>query len=302
MGLRNGTTVVVGIDGSHDSDRALRCAAALVNREGLALRLVHVVSDVQAYAPMGPYISEGLFAEIGEQVLNSAEKLALELHVRPDRLSTVLTHGSRAAALVDHLEDACVVVLGPRGSAIEHLLTGSTTTAVIAHSSLPVLCVPQTWSEERPSRDRIVVGVDGTDVTPVVLRAAFTEAAARGGTLDIVHAWRPDSPYDAAIEERTVRPRWEKETRRALTTMVEDIATDFADVEWNLTLRYEHVPVALHAAALDADLLVLGRRGHRTHFSVFVGSTTRTLLRAASGPLLVVPVPFEPPTERVTGN
>jgi nucleotide-binding universal stress UspA family protein len=46
----------------------------------------------------------------------------------------------------------------------------------------------------------------------------------------------------------------------------------------------------MHAAAVNADLLVLGRHGHTARLGLLVGSTTRTLLRTATCPVVVVPV------------
>jgi nucleotide-binding universal stress UspA family protein len=71
---------------------------------------------------------------------------------------------------------------------------------------------------------------------------------------------------------------------------VEDAAAARTGVAWALRLEYERVPVALHAAAEHADLLILGRHGHRTPLGLRVGSNTRTLLRTTTCPVVVVPV------------
>jgi nucleotide-binding universal stress UspA family protein len=137
---------------------------------------------------------------------------------------------------------------------------------------------------------RFVVGVDGSAADRQVLQEAFSEAATRGAALDIVHAWRPVSPYDAAITRRVMRDNWEQAARHALTRSIEELAAGHPRVEWTLDLDYEAVPVALHQAARKADLLVLGRHGHHPPLGLPVGSNTRTLLRTATCPVLVVPV------------
>jgi nucleotide-binding universal stress UspA family protein len=48
--------------------------------------------------------------------------------------------------------------------------------------------------------------------------------------------------------------------------------------------------VALHEAAVDADLLILGRHGHNPPLGLLVGSNTRTLVHNATCPVVVVPV------------
>ncbi|MDX6301675.1 MAG: hypothetical protein QOF53_2889 [Nocardioidaceae bacterium] len=283
-------TVVVGVDGTDDGERALWYGAALAAREDLYLRLVHVPHEMVFYAPMMPYLPATTVREIGESVLREAAKHAEEAGFDADRTFTVLSEGPRTAALLRHVEEARYIVLGSRTSAVKHLLTGATSLSVVAHSSVPVHCVPPTWSGDRTASGRLVVGVDGSRADPEVLEEAFAEAATRGAALDIVHAWRPVSPYDAAVFGRGLRADWERAAREAFTRGIDEMAATHPTVHWSLQLRYERVPVALHEAAMDADLLILGRHGHNPPLGLLVGSNTRTLLHTATCPLVVVPV------------
>jgi nucleotide-binding universal stress UspA family protein len=61
-------------------------------------------------------------------------------------------------------------------------------------------------------------------------------------------------------------------------------------VAWTLRLEFERVTVALHAAAVNADLLILGRHGHNPLTALLIGSNTRTLVHTATCPVVVVPV------------
>jgi nucleotide-binding universal stress UspA family protein len=284
------STVVVGVDGTRDGERAIRYGAALATREDLDLRLVHVPHETEFAAPMLPYIDMATVREIGDAVLREAAKQAEETGFDAARTSTVLSQGPRTAAILRHVEDARCVVLGSRTSAIQHLLTGATSLSVVAHSSVPVHCVPPSWSADRSPSGRLAVGVDGSEADPEVLRAAFAEASTRGASLEIIHAWRPVGPYDAAITGRVLRDDWDKATREALTRRIEEVAADHAGVEWMLRLEFERVAVALHQAAVNADLLVLGRHGHHPILGLLVGSNTRTLVHSAPCPIVVVPV------------
>lgn len=283
-------TVVVGVDGTADGDRALWYGAVLATREDRDLRLVHVPHEIDIYAPMMPYLPATTIREIGESVLREAAKHAEEAGFDPERTFTVLSEGPRTAALMRHVQDARHIVLGTRTSTVRHLLTGATSLSVAAHSSVPVHCVPPAWSGDRDPSGRLVVGVDGSRADPDILTEAFAEAATRGAVLDIVHAWRPVSPYDAAIFGRVLEADWEKAAREALTGRIEAAAGLHPAVPWTLRLKYERVPVALHEAALGADLLVLGRHGHNPPLGLLVGSNTRTLLHTATCPVVVVPV------------
>jgi nucleotide-binding universal stress UspA family protein len=239
---------------------------------------------------MLPYIDSNSVSDVGESVLKEAAKQAAEAGFDAERTTTVLPLGRRTVALLSQTEDARYIVLGSRTSAVQHLLTGATSLSVVAHSSIPVHCVPRSWSAERSPSGRLVVGVDGSEADPEVLQEAFAEASARGASLEIVHAWRPVSPYDASITGRVGRDDWDKLTREALTRCIEPVAVKHAGVEWTLRLEFERVPVALHDAAVTADLLVLGRHGHHPVLGLLVGSNTRTLVRSAPCPVVVVPV------------
>lgn len=283
-------TVLVGVDGTADGERAVWYAAALASHENLDLRLVHVPHEIAFYAPTMPYLPPTTMREIGESVLEKAAKHAEETGFDAARITTVLADGPRTTMLIKHAHGARCIVLGTRASTLQHLLTGATSLSVVAHSPVPVHCVPRSWSHDRSHSGRFVVGVDGSDADPDVLEEAFAEATTWGAALEIVHAWRPVSPYDAAIMGRVLREDWEKTTRDHLTPRIEAVAAAHPGVDWDLRLDYERVPVALHEAAVDAELLILGRHGHNPPLGLLVGSNTRTLVHNATCPIVVVPV------------
>jgi nucleotide-binding universal stress UspA family protein len=285
-------TVVIGVDGSEDGQRALSYGLALARREDLSVRLVHVPHQTDRYAraPMMPYLPETTVRTIGQGVLAEAQEDAEDAGFDISRTSTALADGPRTSALLDHTVDARYLVLGTRASGIQHLFTGSTSLSAAALSSAPVHCVPRTWAADHATTGRVVAGIDGSPADDDVLIEAFREAESSGASLRLVHAWRPVSPYDAAIMGRTVRSDWEETTREVLTKQVDEVAGSHPQVPWELELDYERVTVALHRSAEDADLLVLGRHGHLVPPSLVVGSNTRTLLRTASCPVVVVPI------------
>jgi len=283
-------TVVVGVDGSPDGDRAVEYATELAERDHLDLRLVHVSYDYRVNSPMSPYLPRAMAEEIGESVLQAAAKHADEAGFPGDRITTVLAQGPRAASLLQHVDDAAYVVLGNRTSTVKHLLTGAMSLSVIAHSAVAVRCVPTSWDHSRVSSGRIVAAVDGSKADPEVLRAAFAEADLVGARLEVVHAWPAAAPYDAALTGRVLDDEWERTAREHLTRCIKPVSAVHPAVDWDLSLSYERVPFAVHEAASGADLLVLGRHGHRAPMGLLVGSNTRTLLRTAPCPVEVVPI------------
>jgi len=137
---------------------------------------------------------------------------------------------------------------------------------------------------------RIVVGVDGSEGGRRALRWAIGEAAARGGTVQAVNAWR-----------------WDAEDRRADRGAGAGPVDDQLEAETLLLREIESVPnrsgisvaseavegrpaEVLTAAARDADLLVLGSHGHSRVWHTVLGSVTEECVRSANCPVVVLPV------------
>jgi nucleotide-binding universal stress UspA family protein len=139
---------------------------------------------------------------------------------------------------------------------------------------------------------RIVVGVDGSDGSDRALRWAIREAAGRGGTVQAVIAWIWDG-VDGAVIAKT-HPA--EERARAEQTLAEAVTA--------ATTAHPGVAVAADAvegppgrvltqAADGADLLVLGSHGHSRLYHAVLGSITQACIRAATCPVLVIPIPHD---------
>jgi nucleotide-binding universal stress UspA family protein len=188
--------------------------------------------------------------------------------------------------LIEAADAACVVV-GRRSSRLQHLLTGSTTSALAAHAHAPVIAVPDTW-EPLVHHGVVVVGINGSHLASQTVDVALAEARVRRARLKVVHAWRPGSQYDAGVGSQSVGREWTLATRTSLVQWMTELHAD-SDVEWSIVAAYEDPAVALHEATRAADLLVLGRHGSRSPFGQKLGSVTRALLRGGECPVMVAP-------------
>jgi len=136
---------------------------------------------------------------------------------------------------------------------------------------------------------RIVVGVDGSDGGRRALRWAIQEAAARGGTVQAINAWRWDS-FDLPPHAAT-HP--DQERVRAEETLVREIESigDRACVSIASEAVEGRAADVLTAAARDADLLALGSHGHSWARHAVLGSVSEECVRKATCPIVVLPVP-----------
>ncbi len=284
--------IVVAVDGSSDGTRALDYAATLASPGGHPLRLVHVAHETIPFAVMLPLLASAGADEVGKRILESARRHVFDLDEKLD-VDTVLVRGPRADSILDHASDAVAIVLGTRRPSLHRVITGSTTTAVAAKADCPVYCIPASWSPDRTSH-RVIAGVDGSTSSHQVLDRAYAEADQRGATLTVVHAWRPSDIYDHAIGTHQIETDWETAARRNLTEIVAGRSQHFPDLKVDLDLQYDWPATALEHSTKDADLVVLGQRGHGGPLGLAIGSTARALLRTGHCPVEIIPVEDEP--------
>jgi nucleotide-binding universal stress UspA family protein len=138
-------TVVVGVDGSDGSRRALRWAAREAAARGDALHLVHVWQEPQAYAPLGL----GSYPLDPEPIQQAARGLLDGLLAEAGELEPGLpvtgevVEGAPAEALLDAARTAELLVVGSRGlGGFRSLLLGSVSQQVVHHARCPVVIVP----------------------------------------------------------------------------------------------------------------------------------------------------------------
>ncbi|NUT48307.1 MAG: universal stress protein [Saccharothrix sp.] len=135
--------VVVGLDGSATSDRAVGFAFDLAARRGRELVAVHAWADLPA-AALAPVREEA----IRRQVLGGAEDL-VDRCLAPHRarhpdvwVSRMVAFDGPAHALLEHAKDASLLVVGSHGRGpVRRVLLGSVSHAVLYHASCSVAVV-----------------------------------------------------------------------------------------------------------------------------------------------------------------
>jgi nucleotide-binding universal stress UspA family protein len=139
--------VVVGVDGSPNSERALDWAMrqAVAVQAPLTVLAVHEVS--KSYWGNVPVVGPADTALLGT-LRQAAEEMTHKAASRlgdagPASVTVQAVNGFVVKELVDASQDADLIVLGARGgSAFTRLLIGSVSSEVIQHSECPVVIVP----------------------------------------------------------------------------------------------------------------------------------------------------------------
>jgi nucleotide-binding universal stress UspA family protein len=138
--------IIVGIDGSHNSQRALEVAIAEAALRHAPLTVIAVHQVVAGYSGHG-------VAFPGDDVLADKAREAAQAEVdsvlanvgdsRPSSVTVRGVSGLPAEAILDAAKDADLIIVGSRGAGgFSRLLMGSVSSQVTHHAHVPVLIVP----------------------------------------------------------------------------------------------------------------------------------------------------------------
>lgn len=280
--------IVVGVDGTPESQLALRWATEEAKVRGLPVRVISVYEW-----PPTPPLSVPLTTSHGSDVpptpeANEAARRAMDeayVYVRDQigesRVSGAHLTGRPAAILVAESTAAELLVVGSRSrSALASVMLGSVSSPVAAHADCPVVVVR--IGRTGPAAQRIVVGVDGSEESLQALAFGFEEAALRDAPLEVVHCWQPSDDTPQNVE------REREERREALRQQMSTYEQKQPNVDVT-TEVVEGRPVALLAVrSWSAQLVVIGSRGHGGLVGLLLGSVSEGLLHHAHCSVAVV--------------
>ena len=291
------TAVVLGVDGSRNSDLALDWAVEDASRRGLPLHIIHAFSVGYPMTSVGyEYAIEGLNAfavGVRTDATSRARRANPDLAITWDQ-----PHQGPASALVSASDTADTVVVGARGmGSLRGVLMGSVSAHVAAHAHCPVVVV-----HERPTTDLVqapvVVGVDGSATSTNAIAYAYEQASARGVGLTAVHAGCLDY-----IEDMEASPIWTVDWQ----TFAQEESALLAESLAGWQEKYPDVSVHRHSVrklpvealvqeSRSACLLVVGNRGRGGFARVVLGSVSQGLIHRADCPVAIVHTPKSPTT------
>jgi nucleotide-binding universal stress UspA family protein len=137
----------------------------------------------------------------------------------------------------------------------------------------------------------IVVGVDGSAGSVAALRFAIEEARIRGAEIRAVNAWHvPVTAYGGGMAPAPLSlTDYEQIGKAALDRGLDEVAASAGEVKITPVLREGQAAEVLVTEAKDAELLVVGSRGHGGFLGLLLGSVSQQCAHHAPCPLVVVP-------------
>jgi len=280
--------IVVGVDDSPESLRALTIAWTIAEAAHAPLIPVHAVPDL--WLATGLNETPAVTPEVQRALTDGARKRIERLirEVIPDaaavRLEVVTGPAAFAIADVARTRRAELVVLGGRQhGALARGLGRSTAHYLVRTIDVPVLVV----GHATPPLTRVLAAVDLSSAAIPTIKAAERLARLLQSQIRIMHAFEPlrllylplNVIDDAALEQYS-REAFERLLAPLAALVPEDQVVRTGPAVETIVKEVD---------VWHADLLVVGSHGKGWVDRLLVGSTTEQLLNALPASILVIP-------------
>ena len=293
-------TILVPIDLSEESYRALEFAIPLAQRFGAAVHVVHVYEGARQLSSIATAPVLWRDEEIAWRL---AEQVRRRFGTRPRTENCHIRLGKPFQEIVATAQEvkADLIVMATHGhGGLKHLALGSTAEKAIRHSPCPVLVVreatrgPIKTAMEGIVLEKILVPVDFSECSKEGARYASAFATTVGADLLVMHVTHP-ADY-TALDANRIPPEWPELVKTARLA-AEDELDEFvnflplagiaADTQVAVGTPIEKLVEA--SARPDIDMVVTSTHGYSGLRHVLLGSTAEQLVRLARCPVLVVP-------------
>jgi nucleotide-binding universal stress UspA family protein len=293
--------IVVGVDGTEASERALRVALREASVLGDHVRALHswrVLPYAGAVPGLGyditPLALEDRSSWAEEFLGEVVEKAQLEMGLGDIAVVRDARAGDAGTDLVQAAMLADLIVLGTRRhGSFASAVVGSAANYVLHHAPCPVMVVPAATGPVK-AWTRVVVGVDGSDCGDSALRWAAGRARANQCPLLVVHAWQLIANPDWFGAPPASAEQYGKQVDSWLHEHVDEVLSDHHDLTVEVRAVQDFAAAALLAATGPEDLLVVGSRGRGSFTHLMLGSVAMqcahharsavAVLRAGTGP------------------
>ena len=279
--------IVVGIDGSEPSRRALRWALAEALLRSATLEVLHAWRTPMLFVPD---VYDAELVELGRMdeaalafVEHELDAVGADGDCPVDIEQAEVQHFA-PRALIEASHRAQLVVIGRHGiGGFPHELLTPKVVQVAHHAACAVAVVPDSWSGGGRG---VIVGIDGSEPSIAALKWAADEARLRSAPLTALMAWglldqhhaAPGQPFDPAYGAEDAMTAARTAVTRALGAMA-DVEVEVAN---DLPAR------ALIERSADAELLVVGARGLGGFADLLLGSVSHRCLGHSTCPTVVV--------------
>lgn len=292
----SGGEIVVAVDGSQHSLKALDWAVDAARSGGRQLVVVHVLSDeTQMWRARRDAVLGTPEHEPPDPVTEHARSHLYEREDLPE-IRYESKEGELEGVLQERGARGAMLVVGSRGrGGFASLLLGSTSRLVATKAAVPVVVVRHT-AEDAAADAPVLLGLNPTETADEVIAFAFGCAEEQGRPLVALTAFpSPAAPLPmfgtpmAGVPEDDAAPLT-REIERAQQERLAPYTGSFTAVRVQSEIGAGDSAGQLVARSETASLLVVGRHRRRVKAdSLMMGSVTNAVLHHAHCPVAVVP-------------
>jgi nucleotide-binding universal stress UspA family protein len=282
--------VLVGVDGSRESDAAVRWAATEAVLRDLPVTLMHVIAPIVVSWPVR-YLESSYVTwqeENATHVIEQAQK-TLMASVGDSALPTVrveVRHDGIVTELAAASAQAAMVVMGSRGMGpVGGAVLGSVSRSLLHHAHCPVTIVKADAAQLAGSDSPVLLGIDGSPASDAATAFAFDEASRRGVDLVALHAWSDVGVFPI------IGMDWHQYEDTGHEVLAERLAgwqEQYPDVAVRRRIVCDRPARWLIDEARRSQLVVVGSRGRGGVAGMFLGSVSIAVAEAATAPVTVV--------------
>ena len=268
-------SIIVPLDGSTSSERALRAAYAIAERAG-----VEVIALLVRTRP-------------DEQVdeLERYLRSAVERFADSAPTSVLVVDGEPAAGILDAADrpDTLVCMASHGRAGLNRLVRGSVAEEVVRRSGAPVVVVGPNGANVplRSERAHLVLCTDGSPAAETAIPATSSFVRSLALTCDVIHATPPDADVSLELLPAPVPVRqW---AERACQQFVDELHAAGVDATPHLLFGEPAGAIAGHARATHASFVAVATHGRTGLARAALGSTAVDIVRLSPCPVLVAP-------------
>jgi len=287
-------TILVPLDGSAFSERALPMATTLAQTMSARLVLVRAAS-ASVFPGADPTEAQCQAVEEAEGYLWA---LATGLSEQSLSVEAAVPYGDAAEAILLEigLRGADLVVMCSHGrSGLGRWIYGSVAEQVLARSPAPVLLVHPTGEAATlgpgPEQASLLVPLDGSAFAETALPHAIALAQAFGGTILLLRTVEPSMlayhyPIMGLVQESLAREH--REAEAYLSEVAEHLRNEGLSVQTIVREGWPGDVIVYRGAALGPRLVVMATHGRTGVLRLLLGSVALEVVRRSPLPILLV--------------
>ncbi len=282
--------ILVGVDGSPESDAAVRWATAEALMRDLPLTLMHVISPVITSWPVIPLeasVTEWQ-QQNAEEVIDNARKLVQSAAGDSEQLvvDTEIRYGDVSSTLAGGSRDAFMTVVGSHGrGTLGRAVLGSVSSVLAHHGHGPIAIIRAGEGVPRSRQAPVLLGVDGSSASEDATALAFDEASRRGVYLIALHAWSDAGVLSIVGMDWT---EYQDVGQEVLADRLVRWQEKYPDVQVQRQVVCDEPTRWLIDESPQAQLVVVGSHGRGGFAGMVLGSVSRKVAHAAKVPVVIV--------------